>query len=214
MKLIQAISMVMHDDFVLNMKLKIDTKDIFKYLKLILRKFHGPYEGEWKGAGPENAEGNWLRNYNVYLTTMITSYGYCFTFNNPNLTDFFEPQEISENFNYDRKILLRESWAHHSTQALMSINYHLDYPVRTHNYRYGVHFLFSKLDTVKNKINYEPTHPNYIYEGNFLIIHDSYEYPSEKLYTAIVPRNKSTIFYISPSMSVYDDDLSGNSIDE
>lgn len=66
LKLMQAISMVARDNYILDMKLKIDTSDFFTYLEKIFRKFIPPSEGEWKGSGSHNGDGNWLKTYNLY----------------------------------------------------------------------------------------------------------------------------------------------------
>lgn len=206
--------MVARDNYILDMKLKIDTSDFFTYLEKIFRKFIPPSEGEWKGSGSHNGDGNWLKTYNLYLTSTITHYGYCYTFNNPNVTEFFNTDEVSENFHYNRNFFLRESWVHTSTRGFMNDSYALNYPVRTNNFRYGVHFRSLKWDIYGNISEkfYPPTHSNFIYEGNYLMIHDGYEYPSELFYTTVAPRNKSKIFYISPTMSLIDEELSEYSV--
>lgn len=207
LKFIQVVGMVVNDEFVLSLNLTIDTSDIYAYLDAIFRKFSKvPYNTEIIN----NAGGTWIRKNNLLFSITITSFGYCYTYNNPNFEDMYNADNVPRLFNTSRDLHVSELDLYRYSYT----NPNLTYPVRTNNFRFGFQMVYFKKIPYEKNFTYEPTHENYVYKGMQLIIHDSYEFPSERLYTTIAPTNKSMIFFISPSMSVYDEELSQYSADE
>lgn len=206
LKFIQVISMVVNDEFVLSMNVSVDTSDIYTYLDVIFRKYNlHPYSLRVSNVG-----GTWLRANSLFLSVSITSFGYCYTFNNPDFSDMFNADKVSADFNYSRDIQVSDTSLYTSSFA----NRNITFPAKTNSFRFGFQMVYYKKVPYDWNFTYVPTHENYVYKGAQLIIHDSYEFPSERLYTTIAPTNKSLIFYISPSMSVYDEELSQYSVDE
>ena len=81
MKYLQTLDLILDDDMTGNLNLTFDAETAFYIMREIIYDEWGDYGLQWHA-------GSWREKYSMKVATIITRFGFCFTFN------IIEPEEI------------------------------------------------------------------------------------------------------------------------
>ncbi|CAO1411521.1 unnamed protein product [Diamesa tonsa] len=211
LKLMQAVGLVMNDEFLLNYlinyNITIPTDDLMSYISKL-----NPHL-RW------NIQASFSKKYSVHFAKIITPWGYCNTFNNLDAEDLLNLNNTSEDFHYKKSILVNQTFIH-TNEGYRTVESNESYPWSTDNSQSGFSISLQNLNKRKlKKINLATifTHPENVYDGIHFIFHNTDEMITK------LPSNQqnfygqiegSVLYWIKPAVKQIDDSIKSISLEE
>lgn len=102
----QAIELIVRDDFLAQYNISIDTSDVMKYMRKATRVWTLEFEKGHKFYGKYYNVMNFKENFAVELAEVITSRGFCYSFNIVDAIDLLRTEKYEKLLiNYLRKFM-------------------------------------------------------------------------------------------------------------
>jgi hypothetical protein len=89
----QAIELITNDDFLAQYNLTIDTSDVVDYMRKAIRVWTLEFQKRIKDFGGYDHEMQFANQFGVYLAEILTSRGFCFSFNVVDAQELFRLEE-------------------------------------------------------------------------------------------------------------------------
>ncbi|CAO1407576.1 unnamed protein product [Diamesa tonsa] len=115
---LQAIALICKPDYLKTVDIKTQTRDLVDILREMARL-------DWF----LEQSASWNKIYGTPFSQRLTPFGYCFTFNIINASDLLNLQQVSEDFHYNRDIMLyRKEMNTLMLKPREDLNFTQDYP--------------------------------------------------------------------------------------
>jgi hypothetical protein len=210
----QIISLISNDRFLSNFNVSIPTDNLIDRLTDFITLFqttpsiNSPY--------PIHMKANWSQQYETNWTRTLHKTGFCYTFNFPNSTQFFNREKISKDFEYDEVVRMEKF--EYSREAK---NQTLNYPLKGPKNGFGIIAEFHELHRIDigtksfyRVYMFNETRPFEARDGFHFIIHDTFEVPSDTSNNFMTITNDTLYFDIIPQVTKFDESLSYFSLKE
>lgn len=198
----QVVSLVTGDEFLNDYDLNLDTKHFYDYLKNITFN--------WNDDADASSHFDFNELIGVELSEVITSNGFCHSFNIPDSEKVFFTQNIANIFNYHRDLnIIRPNKYNLFGYTSDATKLNFTYPIHTQHSLLGfssiinLESLISK-DHMKNIIH---KHKSLNLKGYNFYLHNPYDYVS-KFSRQMRSKLGSTLYIlISPKLKIIEQDL-------